>query len=141
MNDLSSRTFNDPNQYPIFPWLFFDLNKVEEILALDKNNIDQSDTISVTSERSRRSTQTVNSTTSAISIKSNSNLLPPERDSVDDFDLVEQAELKNKEKSNEELSKKYKIRNFSYPVSLQSEGNREKYINIIQLQDISFFIY
>ena len=128
LNDLSSRTFNDPNQYPIFPWLFFDLNKVEEILALDKNNIDQSDTISVTSERSRRSTQTVNSTTSAISIKSNSNLLPPERDSVDDFDLVEQAELKNKEKSNEELSKKYKIRNFSYPVSLQSEGNREKYI-------------
>jgi len=33
LNDLSSRTFNDPNQYPIFPWLFFDLNKVEDILA------------------------------------------------------------------------------------------------------------
>ena len=81
LNDLSSRTFNDPNQYPIFPWLFFNLSKIDDILALDKNKINET------------------------------------------------LENKNKGITNEELSQKYQIRNFSYPVSLQTEENRQEHIS------------
>ena len=32
LNYLASRTYNDFNQYPVFPWLFFDINKIESLL-------------------------------------------------------------------------------------------------------------
>ena len=119
LNDLSSRTYNDANQYPIFPWLFFNLSKIEDILSFDKNNIDQYDISSEISGKSRRSTQTNISSNSGISIQ--------DRETIDD--LVETNERKNKETSNGVLSEKYQIRDFSYPVSLQTKKNRDKYIS------------
>ena len=60
LNDLSSRTFNDPNQYPIFPWLFFNLSKIEEILSFDKNYIEQYDIIVKLPKQSRNNKKKIN---------------------------------------------------------------------------------
>ena len=49
-----------------------------------------------------------------------------EKERIDNFEITEYI---IKEISNEELSQKYQIRNFSYPVSLQTEENRQKYIS------------
>ena len=130
LNDLSSRTFNDPNQYPIFPWLFFNLSKIEDILTLDKSDIDQFDTYSELSMQSRKSTVSANSNNSNMDKEKDKDKEKEEDKEKDynenDFDV---ADLKNAEESNKELAEKYQIRNFSYPVSLQSEANREKYIS------------
>ena len=111
LNDLASRTFNDPNQYPVFPWLFFNLGKVDDILNLDKNSIDQTE---ATNETPQNVNEILNEE------------IPKERDSSD---VAEIADFKNKEKSNGELSKKFQIRNFSYPVSLQSDEKIQKYVS------------
>ena len=112
LNDLSSRTFNDPNQYPIFPFLFFNLNKIEDVLTFWKDNIEQYDTMSELNIKSSRSKKKIN--------------INSEKERIDNFEITEYI---IKEISNEELSQKYQIRNFSYPVSLQTEENRQKYIS------------
>ena len=99
LNDLSSRTFNDTNQYPIFPWLFFDLNKIGDIFELEKKKIEQ--------KYKNKKKISINPKT----------------------EIIGTVENKNKELSNEELYKIYRIRNFSYPVSLQNEENREEHIS------------
>ena len=60
LNDLSSRTFNDPNQYPIFPWLFFNLSKIDDILALDKSKIEQSNIFSELLSRNNKKKININ---------------------------------------------------------------------------------
>ena len=134
LNDLSSRTFNDPNQYPIFPWLFFNLSKIKDIITFDKNNTAQFDTASEIYEEQRRTTvnsnNSINTVDTRISSTSNISTRDKNKENKENIDnLTGIVELKNKEKSNQELAEKYQIRNFSYPVSLQSEGNKEKYIN------------
>ena len=99
LNELSSRTFNDTNQYPIFPWLFFDLNKIGDIFELEKKKIEQ--------KYKNKKKISINPKT----------------------EIIGTVENKNKELSNEELYKIYRIRNFSYPVSLQNEENREEHIS------------
>ena len=101
LNYYSSRTFNDLNQYPIYPWLFFDLTKIESLLAIDKNSIGQIETI-------------------------------PELASFSepDIDIIEpeKIEPKGKKESNEDLTRKYSLRNFTYPIGLQREEKRDMYI-------------
>ena len=38
LNKYSTRTYNDLSQYPVFPWLVFEHDKIEEIFTLMKNN-------------------------------------------------------------------------------------------------------
>ena len=40
LNKYSTRTYNDLTQYPIFPWLTLDHNKIQEILIFYGLNID-----------------------------------------------------------------------------------------------------
>ena len=108
LNDLSSRTFNDLSQYPIFPWLFFNLDKINNILTFDKNIIDQFFKQGEFSVQSRK-------------IKEKTNLSP-------EIEYSETFKYKKKEMSNEELSQKLQIRNFIYPVSLQTEENIQEFI-------------
>ena len=103
LNYYSSRTFNDLNQYPIYPWLFFDLSKIDSLLNLDKSNIGQIETISEVSGSM----------------------------DIDAGDIIEQPEKienKNSKINNEDLSIKYSLRNFTFPVGLQSEDKRNMYI-------------
>ena len=39
LNYLASRTYNELNQYPVFPWIFFDMDKIDSLLNIEKNNI------------------------------------------------------------------------------------------------------
>ena len=112
LNDLASRTFNDPNQYPIFPWLFLSMSKIDNILNLEKNSLYQS------------------KAANELPSQSMNNMHP--KDIIEDNDKndkMEIAEFKNKKKSNEELFQKFQVRNFSYPISLQNEENRKLYIS------------
>ena len=54
------------------------------------------------------------------------------------IDNFENSKYKKKEINNEELSLKFQLRNFSYPISLQTEENRQKYINIDYLEITNF---
>ena len=102
LNYLASRTYNDLNQYPTFPWLFFDINKIDSILKSEKKNIDHIET------------------TSDISLSISS-----EQD-LENFD--EKTENISTKISNEELTKKYQLRNFIYPISMQTENKRDNYV-------------
>ena len=102
LNFYASRTFNDINQYPVFPWLFFDLNKINAILSIEKSSIEKAET-------------TANEP------------LVNQEDNNDIID-IEGIEMNNAENSNEDLSVRLQLRNFSYPISLQTELKREKYI-------------
>ena len=102
LNYYSSRTYNDLNQYPIFPWLFFELNEIEMLLEKEKRNFNQTETIKEPSNNLEQD------------LKNN------EIDKIEDINL---------ENSNEDLAKKYGLRNFNYPVSLQTDKNREKYLD------------
>ena len=128
LNDLSSRTFNDPNQYPIFPWLFFNLSKIEEILILDKSSVDQFDSYSILSRRSTQSNNP-NNPKDKDKDKEKEEEKEKERERENNENVLDVEDLKNAEENNIKLAEKYQIRNFSYPVSLQSEGNRQKYID------------
>ena len=103
LNYLASRTYNDFNQYPVFPWLFFDINKIESLLNEEKNNMDNIETIT---------------TEMSYSIGSEA-----------DIDLEkEKPEDTNTKINNEDLTKKFGLRNFIYPISMQTEEKRENYI-------------
>ena len=39
INYYASRTYNDLNQYPVFPWLFFDIKHIGSLLNAESNNI------------------------------------------------------------------------------------------------------
>jgi hypothetical protein len=130
LNDLSSRTFNDPNQYPIFPWLFFNLSKIEEILILDKSSVDQFDSYSILSRRSTQSNNPNNpKDKDKDKDKEKEEEKEKERERENNENVLDVEDLKNAEENNIKLAEKYQIRNFSYPVSLQSERNRQKYID------------
>ena len=101
LNYYATRTYNDPNQYPVFPWLFFDLNKIEALLANEKSNINQVE-----------------------KIKDLSNNNPEQELENNEIDKIDYINLK----SNEDLFKKYELRNFNYPISLQSEEKREDHL-------------
>ena len=94
LNDLSSRTFNDLSQYPIFPWLFFNLDKINNILTFDKNIIDQFFKQGEFSVQPRK-------------IKEKTNLSP-------EIEYSETFKYKKKEMSNEELSQKLQIQKKIY---------------------------
>ena len=98
LNYLASRTFNDLSQYPVFPWLFFDMNKINAILNIEKSNIDK---IEVANEQ-------------PMNIEENNEIIDMER-----------TEINNAERSNEDLCAKLQLRNFSYPISLQTERKRQ----------------
>ena len=102
LNYLSARTYNDLNQYPVFPWLFFDIKNIDAILTSEKNNIDK---IETTVELS-------------VSIGSEQ-----------DIENLENEKTENIKMSNEELTKKLKLRNFIYPISMQTQDKRENFIN------------
>ena len=104
LNYFSSRTFNDVSQYPIFPWLFLDINKINAIFNVVKSNLEKTETITSTSE-----------------IEENQE----ENKEIIDIDKLES---KSSKKINEELSQKLQLRNFSYPISLQTEEQRKIYI-------------
>ena len=75
LNDLSSRTFNDPSQYPIFPWLFFNMSKIEDILTLDKKNIAQSFSMNELPFQSNRNRKKIN--------------INSENKTFEDFEIIE----------------------------------------------------
>ena len=100
INFFASRTFNDLTQYPIFPWLFFDLNKIEDLLNKEKGDIDQVEIIN--------------------DISSNSDI------NTDNNETGKIENIKFK-KSNEDLSKEFMLRNFNYPICLQTEEKRDNY--------------
>ena len=104
LNYLSSRTYNDLNQYPVFPWLFFDINKIDMLLNLEKNNIVP---IETTSEQQSFS-------------------ISQEND-IDNIEIEKQENINAKLK-NEELTKNYGLRNFLNPISIQIEENKNKFI-------------
>ena len=100
LNYFASRTFNDLNQYPVFPWLFFDLDKVESLLSIEKNNLKYGEAL-------------IDNPNSDIDIEKNE---------------AEKTDNMNLQKNNEHLFHELKLRNFSYPVSLQTEERRQVYI-------------
>ena len=102
LNYLSSRTYNDLNQYPVFPWLFFDIRKIDLFLKEQKNNMENVET----------------TTEMSLSISS-------EQD-IENFELEKPENISTKI-SNEDLTKKFQLRNFIYPVSMQTEDKRENY--------------
>ena len=103
INYLASRTYNDTNQYPIFPWLFFDINKIDALLSNEKSDIGQIENLQISQIMQ----------------------MNPELD-TESNDL---EKLEITDTNNDELIKKLNLRNFFYPVSMQSEEKREKYIN------------
>ena len=102
LNYLASRTFNDLTQYPLLPWLFFDINKIDSLLSNDESIIGQIGTIRTESE---------------IPINFEQDMENSELDILD-----------NTKVNNEELTKKLNLRNFIYPVSMQTEEKRDRHI-------------
>ena len=102
LNYLGSRTFNDLNQYPIFPWLFFDISKIDALLSNEKSDIGQIETIQSTSQDSP---------------------ITPEPDTENN----ELEKLETMNDNNEDLSERLKLRNFIYPIAMQTEERRNIY--------------
>ena len=101
LNYLGSRSYNDLNQYPVFPWLFFDITKIDSILLSEKSNIGQIETIpeiSIGSEQDVENAET------------------------------EKVESKGSKINNEDLTEKLQIRNFLYPIAMQTEDKRDIYV-------------
>ena len=103
LNYLASRTYNELNQYPVFPWIFFDMDKIDSLLNIEKNNI-----------------SAIEST-----IEQGPLLINQENDLENNE--IEKQENINAKLKNEDLTKNYQLRNFTYPISLQTEEKREKF--------------
>ena len=107
LNYLSGRTYNDLNQYPVFPWLFFDISKIDALLNCEKSNIGAIKTIT--------------------ELPMNSEQQETENTEIEKIEL-EKIDSKNLESSNKELCEKLQLRNFIYPISMQTADKRETYI-------------
>ena len=108
LNYLSSRTYNDLNQYPIFPWLFFDIEKISEILNQEKINIDRIESVATVDASMNKS----------ISSEQDLDLFEHEKNEKENIIL---------KKNNEDLTENVRLRNFTYPISMQSKLKRENY--------------
>ena len=103
LNYLASRTYNDTNQYPIFPWLFFDISKIDALLSNEKSDISKIETLEASQIMQ----------------------MNPEQEAENN----ELEKLEKSEANNDDLIKKFNFRNFFYPISMQTEQKRERYIS------------
>ena len=105
INFYSSRTFNDVGQYPIFPWIILDYEKLDVLLKNVKKEIGKKyDTI---------------------------NPIDKQDQSIGDFDI--ESKENDIKKSNELLNEECGLRIFNYPLSMQKEEAREN--SIIKYRD------
>ena len=109
INFYSSRSFNDVNQYPVFPWIIMNFQKLENLLELEKNYKGK--------------------------IVFNNNMINSLSGNNEDEKLADNEDL-IEEKKNDDISKdenqnlfnEYGLRVFSYPLSMQIKEKRENSI-------------
>ena len=129
LNRYGSRSFNDPTQYPVFPWLLNNYKKLEKFNKKEKMIFK----IIIESKRLKK----------LMKDKPNSKNIE-----IDKCILEKLKEKINKNETNELtikdyyeifLNKKKKIknymRNFNYPPNAQNNENREKLINSFEEQE------
>ena len=119
INFYSSRTFNDVGQYPIFPWIILDFEKLDNLLRKLKKEIGKNDYIPNNLEKQTCITN-------------------------EDLD----SEIKNEYdvyKLNEILNSECGLRIFNYPLSMQRDKTRaislKKYRDEVEEEGIHKFIY
>ena len=100
INCYSSRTYNDTNQYPIFPWIILDFGKLPNLINAEKNNIGKYEGISTIT-----SISTIN-----------------EEDNENTTDDTTSKD------ANQKLYNECGLRIFKYPLSMQLEKKRQKVI-------------
>ena len=96
LNFYSSRSFNDVNQYPIYPWIILNFDKIDNLFEIDKNDNEIIEYIDVEQDD-----------------KSNSEL------------WAEPKPVTISKSENEQLYNEFGLRFFNYPLSMQKEERRE----------------
>ena len=112
INFFSSRTFNDVNQYPVFPWIIVNFNKIKKLLFVEQNLINQSENIHIDKQKEDEN--------------NNEDEDDDNNNEVDPKNLI--ASINN----NQTLYDECGLRVFNYPLSMQTEEKRNKAIKKFQ---------
>ena len=134
LNRYSSRSFNDPTQYPIFPWLLYDYKNLESFNLNEKFFLSSlREFIRMKDEHEELLTDLKKSSTNKYQkyVELNNYLIEEKYDKIEEIfkDKNERRKIKNEDYYfilKEIVNKfKKKLRDFRYPISLQTLEKRE----------------
>ena len=101
INFYASRTFNDAEQYPVFPWIILNFDKIDNLLKIEKHNEENIENI----------------IRSSITDEDNRDIITERKKSF--------IQSNQRMAENQKLYQEFGLRIFCFPVSMQTEDRRE----------------